>query len=197
MWGKRILPWLAPLLWPVIDRLVIMSYHIKSLRSDGSGIICVELRRYKGHSLKLSDGSEVKPGDTIIELHLSSAWFRKRRKMSLIAPIWEVLHYFAKDLGYLAEQMVNEVFDCSITALHGSTLLHVGAKRLGFQIEELPNTLWKRLTQFYLAGLMQIHHLRGKERFNILGKPLEVKEVWLSKGELLRRYGSPPSASRS
>ena len=195
MWKKRILPWLVLLLWPVIDRLLIMGCHIKPLRSDG--IIGVESRRYKGRPIKLSDGSEVRRGDTIIELHLNSAWFRKRRKMSLTAPIWEVLHCFAKDLSYLAEQMVNEKFDSRITALHSSTLLHVLARRLGFQVEELPNTLWNRLTQFYLAGLMQIHHLREKERFNVLSEPLELKEIWLSKAELLRRYGSPQSASRS
>lgn len=189
MWKKRILPWLVLLLWPVIDRLLIVSCRIKPLRSDG--IIGVETRRYKGHPIKLGDGCEVKPGDTIIELHLSAAWFRQRRKMSLTAPGWEALHCFAEDLGYLAEQMVNEKFDCCITALHASTLLHVLARRLGFQVEELPNTLWNRLTQFYLAGLMQIHHLQGNERFNILSKPLELKEIWLSKAELLRRYGSP------
>ncbi|MDI6814557.1 MAG: hypothetical protein QMC90_00520 [Dehalococcoidales bacterium] len=166
-----------------------MSLHIKPLRSDG--IICVEPRRYKGHQTKLSDGSEVKPGDKIIELHLNSAWFKKRRKMSQITSGWEALQCFTKDLSHLAEQMVNGMVEPSITAIHGSSLLHVGAKRLGFQVEELPNTLWKRLTQFYLAGLMQIHHLQGKKGFNPFSKPLELKGVWLSKAELLRKYGNP------
>lgn len=168
-----------------------MAYHIRPVRTDGDGIIGVELRRYKGRPVMLGDGSKVKAGDRIIELHLNSAWFRKRRKLSLAASRlqWEVLHCFAKDLGYLAEQMVNGKFDSGITALHGSTLLHVGARRLGFQVEELPTTLWKKLTQFYLTGLMQIHHPLGKEKSKAMGKPLEVKGIWLSKAELLRRYG--------
>ncbi len=185
---NKFLTWFVLWLWPAIDRLLIMLCRIKPLRSDS--IISVETRRYRGYRITLDDGSEVKPGDKIIELHLSAAWFRKRRKMDLTAPIWEASHYLVEDLGYLAEQVVNEKFDCHITALHGTTLLHVWARRLGFQVEELPNTLWKNLTQFYLAGLMQIHHLQGKERFNILSKRLELKQVWLSKAELLIRYGS-------
>ena len=189
MQRNRIPSWFVFLLWPVIDRLLIMRYHIKPVRTDG--IISVELRRYKGRPIMLGDGSKVKAGDTITELHLNSAWFRKRRKLSLAVSDlhWEVLHCFAKDLSYLAEQMVNGMFDSGITALHGSTLLHVGARRLGFQVEELPTTLWKKLAQFYLAGLMQIHHPLGKEKFKAMGKPLEVKGIWLSKAELLRRYG--------
>lgn len=76
-----------------------------------------------------------------------------------------------------------------VTALHSSTLLHIGARRLGFQVEELPDTLWKRGAQFYMAGLMQIHHLGVREGFKVIGKPLELKEIWLSRAAFLRRYG--------
>ena len=195
MWKKRFLTWLVFLLWPVIDRLLIMICRIKPLRSNG--ILGVESRRYKGHLIKLNDGSEVKHGDRIIELHLNSAWFRKRRKMSLTGTIWETLRSFANDLGYLAEQMTSGTLDSRIIALHGQTLLHVGIRRLGFQVEELPNTLWKKLTQFYLAGLMQIHHLQGEKGVDILSKPPELKEFWLSKTELLRKYGNHQPTSLS
>jgi len=188
MQRNRILPWFVSLLWPVLDRLLITSYRIKPVRTDS--IISVQLRRYKGYPITLGDGSKVKAGDKIIELHLNSAWFRQRRKLSLVASRlhWEALHCFAKDLSYLAEQMVNGMFDSGVTALHGVTLLHTGTKRLGFQVMPLPTTLWKKLVRFYLTGLMQIHHPLGKERLKAMGKPLEVKGVWLSRAELLRRY---------
>ena len=188
---NRVPPRFFLFLWPIIDRLIIISYHIKPLRTDENSIICLELRRYKGRPIMLSDGSKVTAGDRIIELHLNNAWFRKRREVTPIASglYWEVLQWFAKDLSYLAKQLADGTFGRSITALHGITFLHMGARRLGFQIEELPNALWKRLTQFYLTGLMQIFHPQGRERVKANGKPLEIKGIWLSKAELLRKYG--------
>lgn len=189
MLKNRLLSRFILLLLPVMDRLLRMTYHIKPLRADGSGVIGVELRRYKGYSVILDNGSEIKDGDTIIELHMNSAWFKERRKLNLKASDlpWEVLHCFAQDLNFLAEQIVNGMFH-GVTALHGKTFLHIGARRLGFQVEELPDTLWKKWAQFYLAGIMQIHHLGGDERFEALSKPLELKEFWLSKTALLQRY---------
>ena len=168
-----------------------MVYHVKPLRGDGNNIICVKLRRYNARPITLGDGSEIKAGDRIIELHLNNAWFKKRRKLNLKASSlpWEALHCFTQDLSFLAEQIASGMFD-RVTALHGTTLLHGGARRLGFQVEELPNTLWKKGAEFYIAGLMQIYFLGTTERFKITVKPVKLKEVWLSRAALLRRYGA-------
>jgi hypothetical protein len=77
----------------------------------------------------------------------------------------------------------------NITALHGITLLHVAARRLGFQIDELPDSLWKKGARFYMAGLMQVYHLRGDEVSGLREKPWELKESWLSRAALLSKYG--------
>lgn len=187
MWGNMMPPRLVLVLWPVIDKILRMIYHIKPLRADGNGVTCFELRRYHGRPIRLDDGSEIKTGDKIIELHMNNAWFRKRHKLNLKAShlTWEVLGCFVQDLNFLAGQIAKGVFG-GVTALHGSTLLHILARRLEFQVEKLPNTLWKKGAQFYMAGLMQTYYW-GKE-FKSRGKPLELKEVWLSKAELLRRY---------
>ena len=168
-----------------------MVYHVKPLRGDGNDIICVKLRRYNARPITLSDGSGIKAGDRIIELHFNNAWFEKRRKLNPKASSlpWEALHCFTQDLTFLAEQIASGMFD-RVTALHGTTLLHGLARRLGFQVEELPNTLWQKGAEFYIAGLMQIYHLGVTERFKIAGKPLELKDVWLSRATLLRRYGA-------
>jgi len=179
------------ILWPVIDKLLRAIYHIRPLKADGSGIIHFNLRRYKGPTKILNDGSKVKTGDTIIELHLNNDWFKRRRKLNIKAPqsLREIRGCFEHDLCFLAQQIASGMFG-NITALHGSTLLHAGAKRLGFQVEELPNTLWRKGAYFYMAGLMQVSHLRGDKVSRIREKPWELKEVWLSRAALLTRYGS-------
>jgi hypothetical protein len=156
----------------------------------GSGILVVEVRRNKRHAFTLTDGSEIKACDTILELHINNNWFKEGHKVNLTAPHMtrDMLVSFAHDLGILAKEMDNGVFD-SVAALHACTHLGIVARRLGFQVEELPNTLWKRFAQFYISGLVEVYGPRQSEASRS-NKPLELKEVWLSKGELLRRYGS-------
>jgi hypothetical protein len=139
----------------------------------------------------LNDGSEIKIGDTIIELHLNNAWFRRRRNLQLSASqsLREFLGCFEQDLRILAHQIPSGTFG-DITALHGSTLLYVAAKRLGFQVDELPDSLWKKGARFYMAGLMQVYHLRGDRVLGLREKTRELKEIWLSRAALLAKYSS-------
>jgi hypothetical protein len=174
----------------VADRLLRVIYHIRPLKDDDSNIIRFNLRHYKDPTRVLNDGSEVKTGDIIIELHLSNDWFKRRRNLNLSASQSprEFLGCYAQDLHLLAKQVASGRFG-NITALHGITILHVAARRLGFQIDELPDNLWKKGARFYMIGLMQVYHLRGDEVSGLREKPWELKEVWLSRAALLTKYG--------
>jgi hypothetical protein len=176
--------------WPLVDRLLTLVGHIRPLKGDDGGIIRFSLHRYKGPARVLNDGSEVGIGDTLIELHMDNDWFRRRRKLNLriSQSPWEIINCFERDLHVLAQQVVNGKFE-GVTALRGITFLHTGAKRLGFQVEELPDTLWKKGARFYMAGLMRIYNLRADEALKRRGRPVELKEIWLSKAALLSRYG--------
>lgn len=187
---KSVPPRFVLILWPVADRLLRAISHIRPLRADDSGIIRFNLRHYKGPTRVLNDGSKVKTGDTIVELHLNNAWFKRRRNLNLSASQSprEFLGCLAQDLRILAQQIASGMFG-DIAALHGITLLHVAARRLGFQVDELPDSLWKKGGRFYMAGLMQVYHLRGDEVSGLREKPWELKEVWLSRAALLTRYG--------
>jgi hypothetical protein len=187
---KAVPPRCVVIFWPVADRLLRAIEHIRPLKADNNGIIRFSLRHYKGVTRVLNDGSEVKAGDRIMELHLNNEWFKRRRKLDLNASQSprEVLGCLTRDLHFLAEQVATGRLG-NITALHARTILHVGAKRLGFQIDELPDSLWKKGARFYMTGLMQAYHLRGDEVSGLKEKPWELKEVWLSKAALLSKYG--------
>jgi len=194
LWRQLMLTSVPPrfvlIFWPVVDKLLRVIQGIKSLKADNNGIIRFSLGRYKGVTRVLNDGSEVKAGDTIMELHLNNEWFKRRRRLNLGASQSprEFLGCLARDLHFLAEQVASGTFGNNIAALHGSTILHVGARRLGFQVDELPDSLWKKGARFYMAGLMQVYHLRGDEVSGLREKPWELKEVWLSKAALLSKY---------
>jgi hypothetical protein len=188
---RNVPPRFVLIFWPVADRLLRIIHRIRPLKADDSSIIRFSLHHYKGLTRVLNDGSEVKTGDTIIELHLNNTWFKRRRNLNLSASQSprEFLGYLAQDFHLLAQQIASGMFG-DIAALHGITLLHVAARRLGFQIDELPDNLWKKGARFYMAGLMQVYHLRGEEVSGLREKTWELKEIWLSRAALLARYGS-------
>jgi hypothetical protein len=101
----------------------------------------------------------------------------------------EFLGCFAQELRILARQVAGGTFG-EIVAVRGITLLDAAARRLGFQVDELPDSLWKKGARFYMAGLMEVYHLRGGDVPILREKSWELKEIWLSKGSLLSRYGS-------
>ena len=183
------LNWLASLLWPQIVWLLCVICRIKPLRADGSSILSIKLRRYKGSYISLDDGSEIKAGDQIIEIHLNGAWFKQRREENLEARQlpWKVMYYFSQDLNFLTKQIADGIFD-KVVAIHGITFLYALARRVGFQVEELPDSLWKRCAQFYIAGLMRVYYLPAGGRLETLGRSMELKEVWLSREMLLKTY---------
>jgi hypothetical protein len=147
---------------------------------DGSGAILAEVRCY-GHEVILNDGSKIKASDKIVELHLNNDWFKEGHKLYTTATrfTWHMITSFTQDLHVMAKEMDNGIFS-NCTALHGRTQLGVIAKRLGFQVNKLPDSLWKKGARFYISGLMQVY---GSPRDNF-----ELEEVWFSKRELLRRY---------
>ena len=177
------------ILWPLIDGILRRFHHMIPL-TEGSGAVFAEVIHYNGRSVTLDDGSEIKAGDTIVELHLNNNWFRERHRLNLTTArlARDILLSFAHDLHILAKELDTGRFSNAV-ALHGCT--HIGAitGRLGFQVEELPNSLWKRFARFYISGLAQVYGPR-RSQASWSNKSLELEEVWFSKRELLRRYGS-------
>lgn len=182
--------------WLFLDIMVSWYLNSKPLRQDKITTINLRLRRHRGEPVKLDDGSVVNPKDLLIELHLNNTWFLRKRTMmhSPGKTGWEFLSAFSEDLNYLAKQVSEGIFASEIKAIHARTLLRQdqGSQRLGFTVMDLPNTLWRRLSQFYLAGLRQAYYPERARRPIAKAKPLVRKEVWMSRRKLLQSYG--PSA---
>ena len=176
-------------LWPLIDGLLRRCHHMLPV-PGGSGIIFVEVRRNDAHTVTLTDGSQIKVGDMILEIHINNNWFKQRHKLNLTTSrvARDMLVSFAHDLGILAKELDDGAFS-NCVALHGCTHIGVAAGRLGFQVGELPNSLWKKFARFYVSGLAQAYGPR-RSRAGGSDGPIELEEVWLSKRELLKRYGS-------
>jgi len=188
--GRLFLRVIVRIVLPVIHKLFTMALGVKPLARSGS-VICVEPRRHKGSVVRLMDGCEVRPGDHVIKLHFDNAWFNEKRQSGLTprsSVPFGLFHYFKDDFRLLAAQMTDGKYS-DVIALYGWTVLHAPAKRLGFQVIDLPNTLRTKLAQFYIIGLMHAYHILWCREYNVSQRPLQVKAVWLSRAELLRLYG--------
>ena len=182
-----------PILWlfRFVDSLAIRFLNLKPLRTDKIGTLNIKIKRYRGRSVKLECGTDIKPGDFLIDLHLNNAWFLHHRKTvgSFTSPVWAVASALTDDLGYLARQLAMGRFSPKIKALYSVTPFHAAFPRFGFTVLEIPQGLWKSLSQFWFNSLRQAYHLPGKERRVIGTKVLVPKEVWISRVKFLEKYG--------
>jgi hypothetical protein len=129
----------------------------------------------------------------VIKLHLDNSWITRNRQSGCgqRAVDWPrgVMRYFKEGFRLLAGQIASGKYG-EVVAVYGWTVLHNGARRFGFQVIDLPNTLRIRVAWFYITSLMRFCNIRGQERYKASREALEVKAIWLSRDEFLRIYHS-------
>ena len=178
---------------PVINKVHTVVLGIKPLESNS--VICVEIKRHRGSPIKLEDGCEVRPGDPVIKLHFNDAWIAERLWSSsgsgMIGFPGGFIYHFEEGLRLLATEVADGKYG-SIVAVYGWTVFYALARRLGFQVIDLPNTLRIKLARLHIAALMQSHQAPRFRRHVSSRKSVKVKAVWLSRAELLKIHGQVP-----
>ncbi|MGQ9545546.1 MAG: YkoP family protein [Dehalococcoidia bacterium] len=180
-------------LLPLINRVHMITVGVKPVAKDS--ILSVELRCHKGGPVKLEDGCEVRPGDPVIKLHLNNAWIGERWWTSGGSGKRRfprgLFHCFKEGLQILAQKVADGEYG-DVVAVYGWTAFHSQATRLGFQVIDLPNTLRVRSARLHITALRQARRIPWLRRHASSGKSMEVKAVWLSRGQLLRIHGQAP-----
>ncbi len=176
---------------PVINKTHTLVLGIKPL--ERNSVICVEVRRHRGCAIKLEDGCEVRPGEPVIKIHFNDAWLAERLRSSsgsgLIGFPRGFFYYFKDGLQLLATEVADGKYG-GVVAVYGWTAFHAQARRLGFQVIDLPNTLRIKLAGLHIAALMQSHQAPRFRKHISSRKSVEVKAVWLSRAALLGTHGS-------
>ncbi len=182
------------LFWPVWEFIMGVFVHTRPVPYAPNGLLGARLAHYHGSPVELPDGQQVRKGDPIIELHF-------RNKMFLqVAPkvsSWRLMHMIAEDMGALAQWVETTDFGTTPKAVLGVTLMSRGAPRLGFMVRDRPHTLHNWLERFFMTGLLVLYHTRGTERLSqgtTYGQ--YPQEVWMSRDELLRRFGKESPRER-
>lgn len=150
------------------------------------GLLKYVPRQHTGPAVVLRDGTVVRPGDPILELHFDNRALVRLATSAGWTP-WHALRLIAEDLAELA-RLVAEQPNGKPVAVHGITLLARPGVRLGFEYRPLPRTAGWALVHYFLVGLLAVYHPRGWRGALRVREHAWPGELWLSRDALLRRH---------
>jgi MFS family permease len=181
--------------WPVWERIWLTLFPIRPIPSAPHDLLHVRFTTYHGKPLTLPGDVEIRRGARICELHFHNRALGRRAAET--TP-WGLLRLLREDLAALARWSHQPDFPADTGALFGYTLLDEAAPRLGFTLRQRPHTLITWLDRLFMTGLLALYNPHGRARL-AQGATFGAypAEVWMSIGELQRRYdpADPPPSS--
>lgn len=165
-------------LWDLGEWAYEKIHHLQGVGS----ILRVGLGWYRGEPLTFSDGTILREGEPVGELHLHN-----RRLLAFHRHDPRTVFRFRRELVLSLEALASVVASDpsyqAIKAWRGKTWITKGVERFGFELQPIRRPLeqW-RLTVHFRALLW--HYGGGSWK-----RSLKPVVLWITRGELLRRYG--------
>lgn len=188
-----------------LDAVLRRSLHVQSFTDDPVCILRLSPGRAR-EALVLEDGTQIRPGDPVIDLHF---WNERVPPMPESGPDlrWarEMYRRFVASLRLLAQHLAESPSHADVQAIRGEFGFLSGEgldaqrelfRRLGLEVRRLRAArgawgrfaeFWQNLFSYWLIWTYNPASLRDK---HLLG--LERCQVWMSRGALLARYGAAP-----
>ena len=179
------------MLWGYWDSIYQRCTRLRYVEK-GNNIFRIVLLRYRGEPLITSDQRIINPGDLILKLHIHNYYYatlckgiKNDLRLALLLRR-HILLSLPKLAAYLERLERQE----EIKGIVGTTMLHKGVEPLGFSISDVPMTWFFRYKRWYLRLMLRIIHPEGKRRVQSWKQEMPLKRVYMSKDQLLGRYGS-------
>jgi hypothetical protein len=177
---------------PRWEKLSRRFRHLSKIPGSRLGVLRFRLRPFRGAAVVLPDGTRVEPGELVAELHCDNSVI-----FDLVKRDQNPYRATRADLRLLAAWLDFSDPMGRIRAFRGVTMLGPAAARLGCFVLDRPPGFKARIDRWYMIGLLLIYTTGGMERLN-RGTSLRThpREVWLTRHELMRRYGSAAARRR-
>lgn len=158
--------------------------------AEGS-VLGFALRRYPGRGVTTADGSRLRRGDLVLELHLDSRLLAAGAgEATTHQRILRLRKAMLSGLRALAARVEQEPRLAEARGVWGLTILHRGVEFLGFTVSDLPPGIGRWLTTWYMRRLLIAYHPEGGDRLHHREEALVAKEIFLPREALLSLYGS-------
>jgi len=177
----------------LIERLFERMYHIEPLVPDAADIaLRLAFRVYRGPGFRLSDGTQVRRGDRVVELHLSNErvarLHRDHDDIRRIGLAYAVL--LMHSLRALADAWPSEARFEDVVAAYGVSIFPEQAGPGRFEVRELCPAWRRRLLSWWIRRVVAHAHPQGSGRVIARdGTPREVTELWMSRAQCLANWG--------
>ncbi len=173
----------------------MIYYRCTRLRyvDKGKNIFRVAVKHYRGEPLKTVDGYHLQPGDLYAQLHLHNVLLAKIiRQTTRQEFVWAVTlkKIILSSLPQLAEFIEQHPHSKQIRVILGTTFLHRGATKLGFEITDIPFTRYKLWKSLGIRIIFLFCHPRGLKEIFRRKQDFIPKRVFISKEKLKRYLGS-------
>lgn len=173
-------------IWAWYERLDLRLHPNQPIPGALWGVFQYTVERYRGREFTLPDGTLLQHGDLICRLHIHNPTVMQVVRKGP----WRLQTAMIADLQALAAAVERGDLPVQPRAVFGITVLARGSTRLGFTVRRRRRTIKAYLDRIYVQGLLALYCPQGVER---LGHGRTIAswpdEVWMSRGELVRRYG--------
>jgi hypothetical protein len=147
------------------------------------GLLRIRISKFHGRPVDLADSIHIKRGALICEVHCDNSALLAFASQNI-----DVYEAGRSELTALANWVIRSKIH--VEALYGVTLLGAAAARLGFYRRAMSAARRARADRLYMNGLLALYSHDGVSRLE-RGRTLQAlpQEIWMSRAELLRRYG--------
>jgi peptidoglycan/xylan/chitin deacetylase (PgdA/CDA1 family) len=173
-------------LWDCYERVWNAWYGVERLGHEA--ILALGPAVHYGPDIILRDGTMVHPGAQVGELHLDRLRLADlHHTVSPRALGMMLRHEIEHTLQKLAQLVVAQSRYERLEAFRSTTLFWREARHLGFEVDSRDSGWHLGLIGRYQRLLLARDHPLGRRRLQ--GKRWVARTIWLSRRELLRRYG--------
>jgi peptidoglycan/xylan/chitin deacetylase (PgdA/CDA1 family) len=184
-WKKQ---WLITF-WMKWEMLFHTFFHNKPI-DENNVFLKLRVCTYRGKTIQLDDGEQIRKGDRIAELHLDNELLFKMgiSTRSCLQLAIQMIRSTEQLLPKVSQLIISHPDYQNVKGLYGISIIHRGTKQFGFTVIDLPNGLFSHLTKVYLRILLFVVHPQGIQRVKTKTDLLIPKIIAMSTKELIRRY---------
>ena len=187
------------LYWDLLERLFAWHWRVDDITPDGDELLRLNRVPYRGDPLELADGTVVRDGDLLAEIHLNRRTIARinAEATTRLGQGMAFRRALLRALKLLAEYIDHEPMYADIVALRGTSMFYESAHRVGFERHDLPPSWWYRLMNWYLGRLMVRDHREGEARRGEGYRRLRTPGlIWMSRRALQEKYGCASSSEQ-